>query len=174
MCTQCNAVVIIAQKNPENSSNHNSVKLNKLENHGNFQLFSGVDPADVGIIAPYRQQIAKMRQILKSLELPVPKIGSVEEFQGQEKPIIIVTTVRSQDHQSYVKADAARGLGFLQCEKRFNVAITRAMSLLIVIGDPHLLAEDQSWLEFLKHCINLKAYKGCDLPLPLTFQNLTE
>ena len=109
-----------------------------------------------------------MRQILKSLELPIPKIGSVEEFQGQEKPVIIVTTVRSQDHQGYVQDDASRGLGFLQCEKRFNVAITRAMSLLIVIGDPHLLAQDQSWSEFLKHCILLKTYKGCDLPLTLT------
>ena len=137
-------------------------------------LNEGVDPADVGIIAPYRQQIAKLRQILRSLELPVPKIGSVEEFQGQERPIIIVTTVRSQDHQSHVKADASRGLGFLQCEKRFNVAITRAMSLLIVIGDPHLLAEDHSWKEFLKHCIDLKAYKGCDLPIALTLNNQTE
>ena len=40
-----------------------------------FNFFSGVDPADIGIIAPYRQQIAKMRQILKSLELPVPKMN---------------------------------------------------------------------------------------------------
>ena len=164
MCIQCNAVV----------DNCKTRKTQKIRQITTSNFFSGVDPTDIGIIAPYRQQIAKMKQILKSLELPVPKIGSVEEFQGQEKPIIIVTTVRSQDHQSYVKADAARGLGFLQCEKRFNVAITRAMSLLIVIGDPHLLAEDHSWLEFLKHCINLKAYKGCDLPLPLTFKNPTE
>ena len=93
------------------------------------------------------------------------QIGSVEEFQGQEKPIIIVTTVRTLEEESEIAKDASRGLGFLQSEKRFNVAITRAMSLLIVIGDPHLLAGDPTWLAFLKHAIELNAYTGCDLPL---------
>ena len=98
------------------------------------------------------------------MELPLPKIGSVEEFQGQERPIIIITTVRSAEHESEPDSDSLRGLGFLRSEKRFNVAITRAMSLLIVIGDPHLLSGDPSWLAFLKHCISLEAYTGCDLP----------
>ena len=66
-------------------------------------------------------------------------------------------------------------LGF-RSEKRFNVAITRAMSLLIVIGDPHLLSGDPSWRAFLKHCIYLGAYTGCDLPLDIDFDasNVTE
>ncbi len=124
-------------------------------------------PEDIGIIAPYRQQTAKLKQILTSLDLPIPKIGSVEEFQGQERPVIIVTTVRSAEHEAEAGTDALRGLGFLRSDKRFNVAITRAMSLLIVIGDPHLLGGDPSWLAFLKHCIDLGAYTGCDLPLGL-------
>ena len=41
------------------------------------------------------------------------------------------------------------------------------MSLLIVIGDPHLLGGDPTWMTFLKHCIQLGAYTGCDLPLGL-------
>ena len=49
------------------------------------------------------------------------------------------------------------------------------MSLLIVIGDPHLLSEDPSWRAFLKHCIYLGAYTGCDLPLGIDFDdNVTE
>lgn len=147
----------------------------------------GVRPEDVGIIAPYRQQSAKLRDIFKSLDLPLPRviyelisqidddkkltafqIGSVEEFQGQERPVIIVTTVRSMGHQLEVIGDSRRGLGFLQSEKRFNVAITRAMSLLIIVGDPHLLGGDPSWLVFLQHCIQLGAYTGCDLPIGLT------
>ena len=65
-------------------------------------------------------------------------------------------------------------LGF-RSEKRFNVAITRAMSLLIVIGDSHLLSGDPSWRAFLKHCIYLGAYTGCDLPLGIDFDaNVTE
>ena len=78
--------------------------------------------------------------------------------------MIIVTTVRSMEHGNMVQGDAWRGLGFLQSKKRFNVAITRAMSLLVVIGDPHLLSTDRCWFEFIKHCVELDAYTGCDLP----------
>lgn len=91
----------------------------------------------------------------------------MEEFQGQEKPVIIVTTVRSLDYENEACRDGLRGLGFLQSEKRFNVAITRAMSLLIVVGDPFLLGADSSWLAFIKHCVNIGAYTGCDLPIGL-------
>lgn len=95
------------------------------------------------------------------------QVGSVEEFQGQEKPVIIVTTVRSLEYGQEANSDALRGLGFLQSEKRFNVAITRAMSLLVVVGDPYLLGADPAWLSFLQHCINIGVYTGCDLPIGL-------
>lgn len=48
------------------------------------------------------------------------------------------------------------------------------MSLLIVVGDPHLLGSDPSWLTFLKHCINLEAYTGCDLPIGISDPDLAE
>ena len=44
------------------------------------------------------------------------------------------------------------------------MAVTRAMSLLVVIGDPHLLGADEMWNFFIRHCIRLGAYVGCDLP----------
>lgn len=86
----------------------------------------------------------------------------MEEFQGQERGVIIVSTVRSKD--SGVGAESSSSLGFLHCEKRFNVAVTRAKSLLIVVGDPHLLSEDEVWLEFLKYCSESGCVRGCDLP----------
>ena len=64
-----------------------------------------------------------------------------------------------------IENDVIRGLGFLRSEKRFNVAVTRAMSLLIVIGDPHLLGADTTWRTFIEHCIKKNAYTGCDLPI---------
>lgn len=56
----------------------------------------GVHPKDIGVIAPYRKQIDKIRLLLTSLDLEQPKVGSVEEFQGQERPVIIVCTVRAE------------------------------------------------------------------------------
>ena len=97
------------------------------------------------------------------------QIGSVEEFQGQEKRVIIVTTVRTLEYSedSVIENDVIRGLGFIRSKKRFNVAVTRAMSLLIVIGDPHLLGADPTWRVFIEQCIKMGAYTGCDLPIAL-------
>ena len=93
----------------------------------------------------------------------------MEEFQGQERLVIIVTTVRTLEYSenSIIENDVIRGLGFIRSEKRFNVAITRAMGLLIVIGDPHLLGADPTWRTFIEHCIKMHAYTGCDLPIGL-------
>ena len=100
------------------------------------------------------------------------QIGSVEEFQGQERSVILVTTVRTLEccETNFVENDVIRGLGFIRSEKRFNVAVTRAMSLLIVIGDPHLLGADPTWRTFIEYCIKMRAYTGCDLPLGLSIE----
>ena len=100
------------------------------------------------------------------------QIGSVEEFQGQERSVIIVTTVRTLEccETNFIENDVIRGLGFIRSEKRFNVAVTRAMSLLIIIGDPHLLGADPTWRTFIEYCIKMSAYTGCDLPLGLSIE----
>ncbi|XP_020590457.1 probable RNA helicase SDE3 isoform X2 [Phalaenopsis equestris] len=94
---------------------------------------------DIGVITPYRQQVLKLQNALESLEIRDIKVGSVEQFQGQEKKIIIVSTVRSTiKHDEF---DRVYSLGFLSNPRRFNVAITRARSLLIIIGNPHIIAK---------------------------------
>ena len=55
----------------------------------------------------------------------------------KERKVIIVSTVRSQ--QKFLAHDFRHKLGFLRNPKRFNVAITRAKALLIVVGNPYLL-----------------------------------
>jgi putative helicase MOV10L1 len=125
-------------------------------------LNAKVDPVNVGVITPYRKQVEKIRNFITSNDLFPFKVGSVEEFQGQERDVIIVSTVRS--HEYYVDQDVIQHLGFLRSPKRFNVTVTRAKSLLIVIGNPHLLIHDEHWGPFLKHCAQLGAYTGCDLP----------
>ena len=94
---------------------------------------------DIGVITPYRQQVLKIKTALDSLDMPDIKVGSVEQFQGQEREVIIVSTVRSTiKHNEF---DRNHCLGFLSNPRRFNVAITRAISLLVIVGNPYIICK---------------------------------
>uniref|UniRef100_A0A673BL22 RNA helicase n=1 Tax=Sphaeramia orbicularis TaxID=375764 RepID=A0A673BL22_9TELE len=119
-----------------------------------------IAPKDIGIIAPYRKQVQKIRKALekvgkdlKSKTMHHLKVGSVEEFQGQERRVIMVSAVRSSPN--YAQIDQQFNLGFVKNEKRFNVAVTRAKALLIVVGNPRVLRTDPTWnwkVNNNKHC----------------------
>ncbi|XP_066499872.1 putative helicase mov-10-B.2 [Hoplias malabaricus] len=125
-----------------------------------------VSPKDIGIITPYRKQVEKLRKAIircdKELcnyrNITELKVGSVEEFQGQERRVIIVSTVRSCD--KYITIDKTFNIGFLSNEKRFNVAVTRARSLLIVVGNPIILSSDPTWSRFIDYCSAEGGYTG--------------
>ncbi|EIN09075.1 P-loop containing nucleoside triphosphate hydrolase protein [Punctularia strigosozonata HHB-11173 SS5] len=103
-------------------------------------------PSDIGVISPYHAQCGKIHRILPDRCKDI-KCASVEEFQGQERKVIILSTVRSSvDHINY---DIRHTLGFVANARRFNVAITRARALLIVVGDPTVLSLDPVWRAFL-------------------------
>ncbi|XP_015917571.2 RNA helicase Mov10l1-like [Parasteatoda tepidariorum] len=123
----------------------------------------GLKPDDVGIIAPYKKQVEKIRLLMTALSLEFCKIGSVEEFQGQERRAIIISTVRSSDQ--YVDCDILYNLGFISNPKRLNVAITRSQELLIVVGNPHILSKDFFWNSFVRYCVVNDCYTGCELPM---------
>jgi helicase MOV-10 len=95
----------------------------------------------------------------------IPKVGSVEEFQGGERKVMIISTVRSANENRIEQS--VNKFGFLYNSKRFNVAITRAKSLMIIIGNPHVLQKDKRWKELLQYCLDLEAYTGCNLPVEL-------
>jgi len=118
------------------------------------------DPEEIGIVTPYHKQAQKIRLLLCSRNYGDCKVGSVEEFQGSERRVIIISTVRSQTE--YLAFDEKHKLGFLSNPKRFNVAITRAQALLIVIGNPYLLEHDEHWKSLLHYCVDNHAYVGCD------------
>ena len=100
--------------------------------------------------------------MLNLCNLDVPKVGTVEEFQGQERNVIIISTVRSNER--LVDRDLRHSLGFVSSQPRLNVAISRARALLIIVGNPHLLSRDQKWRTLIKMCVKRKNYVGCDLP----------
>jgi superfamily I DNA and/or RNA helicase len=117
---------------------------------------------DVGIITPYQKQVHKLREALKRITSDVI-VGSVEQFQGDERRVIILSTVRSDPQ--FVDLDQKFNLGFVASPKRFNVSVTRAQALLIVVGSPKVLNSDPHWSQLLWHCVDHGAYVGAQ-PLP--------
>ena len=86
---------------------------------------------DVGIISPYRAQVQYLRSLLKKKEYfkafrQLITVNTVDGFQGQERDIIVISLVRSNDEGQ---------IGFLRDLRRMNVAITRARMKLIILGD---------------------------------------
>uniref|UniRef100_A0A667WEJ1 RNA helicase n=2 Tax=Myripristis murdjan TaxID=586833 RepID=A0A667WEJ1_9TELE len=133
------------------------------------KLYNPVDASDIGIIAPYRKQVRKIRVLLGRVGLSDIKVGSVEEFQGQEFLVIILSTVRS--NEMLQSDDMQSVLGFLSNPKRFNVAITRPKALLIIVGNPHVLIKDPCFRNLLQYCFDNGAFMGCDPPsCPLYLQ----
>ena len=90
---------------------------------------------DVGVISPYRAQVQYLRQQLKKREFFKPfrgliSVNTVDGFQGQERDVIMISLVRSNDDGQ---------IGFLRDLRRMNVAITRARMKLIILGDASTL-----------------------------------
>ncbi|NWJ11613.1 M10L1 helicase, partial [Crypturellus undulatus] len=152
-------------------------------------------PSDIGVISPYRKQVRvggrrwrcpavlrsnplaqveKIRRAVTVLDhdlrrvpnIQMLKVGSVEEFQGQERRVVLISTVRSCS--ALLRLDDTFQLGFLKNPKvapapaprgparaqppsrsplaqRLNVALTRAEALLIVVGNPAVLSKDPNW-----------------------------
>jgi superfamily I DNA and/or RNA helicase len=89
----------------------------------------------VGVISPYRAQVQYLRQQLKKREFFKPyrgliSVNTVDGFQGQERDVIMISLVRSNDDGQ---------IGFLRDLRRMNVAITRARMKLIILGDASTL-----------------------------------
>jgi uncharacterized protein len=92
---------------------------------------------DMLFVAPYNVQVHLLQQVLGEQA----KVGSVDRFQGQEAPIVFVSMCASSVDES------ARGIDFLFNKNRLNVAISRAQSLAIVVGNPALARTDVQTLE---------------------------
>lgn len=85
-------------------------------------------PEDVMVVAPYNLQV-------RALEARLPdgvRVGTVDRFQGQEARVVVVSLTASEG------SGAARGLAFVLDPRRLNVAVSRAQSLVYVVGSPSL------------------------------------
>ncbi|KAG8924470.1 hypothetical protein FRC01_011457 [Tulasnella sp. 417] len=126
-----------------------------------YDLRTSFVDEQIGVITPYRAQVRKLRNVLKT-DFPEVKVGTTEEFQGDERHAIIVSTVRSS--LDFVEFDLRHTLGFVANPRRFNVAVTRAKSVLIVVGDPDVLGLDPLWRRFLNQIHTDGGWKGQRIP----------
>jgi hypothetical protein len=117
----------------------------------------------IGVIAPFQLHVVRLRKMLRAAGYSGIRVGLTEDYQGQEEEIIIVSTVRSSPR--YVPYDAANSVGLLFQPRRFNVAVTRAKALLIVVGNPHMLVHDPHWRSMLQYASRNDGYQGADFAI---------
>ena len=110
---------------------------------------NGVNPSNIAIIAPYKSQVANIKNHLNksSCQFKNIDISTLDSFQGKEYDIIIFSFTRSADHS---KAPVVNGkpkfskVGFLDDARRLNVAFSRAKKKLILIGNSKTLTDYKS------------------------------
>lgn len=110
----------------------------------------------VGIISPYQAQVKHLKELLHDhpdlVDLaPWTTINSIDGFQGQERDVIYISLVRSNDKGK---------IGFLEDTRRMNVALTRARKKLIVIGDSGTLGQNSFYQHFLDYIDQIGAYRS--------------
>jgi superfamily I DNA and/or RNA helicase len=126
--------------NRESHINDSKSYINRTEARicielANDYISKGIRKDDIGIISPYADQV---KLISEHVDV---EVKSVDGFQGREKEIIIISTVRSNDN---------REIGFLNDLRRLNVAITRAKRKLIVVGNSATLNTNPTYKKFIK------------------------
>lgn len=107
---------------------------------------------DVGIISPYKVQTQYLRQQIRKREEFRPfrqliSVNTVDGFQGQERDLIFISLVRSNDNGQ---------IGFLSDLRRMNVAMTRARMKLIIFGDKHTLCHHPFYRQLIKYVEELE------------------
>ena len=134
-------------------SNENEATVTLLSLQAYFEMIGKErilgERLDVGIISPYRAQVQLLRRFIKKREFFKPyrsliSVNTVDGFQGQERDIIVISLVRSNEEGQ---------IGFLRDLRRMNVAITRARMKLIILGDRHTLCQHPFYRK-LWHYVN--------------------
>jgi superfamily I DNA and/or RNA helicase len=136
------------EESEENSSRSNPEEAQLLMRHYNQLKLDLSDISSVGVISPYRGQIDILSDLFN--EEKKVTVNTVDSFQGQERDVIYLSLVRSNDRSE---------IGFLKDYRRMNVAMTRARMKLVVIGDSATLGNDTFYSDFLDFAEKLGAYR---------------
>jgi superfamily I DNA and/or RNA helicase len=115
-----------------------------------------MQPLDIGIIAPYREQVEWLRDNRQAYPINENKLASlqiktIDGFQGEERDVIYISLVRS---------NSSGEIGFLSDLRRMNVAVTRAKKKLVVIGDSATVGAHPFYKSFLEYCEKHGLYRS--------------
>ncbi|XP_074011107.1 5'-3' DNA helicase ZGRF1 [Numenius arquata] len=108
-------------------------------------IASGIKGSAIGVITLYKSQMCKIQNFLsgihaEALEVKAVQVSTVDAFQGAEKEIVVLSCVRT------------RQIGFIDSEKRMNVALTRAKRHLLIVGNLACLSKNRLWGRVIHHC----------------------
>ncbi|XP_033712646.1 5'-3' DNA helicase ZGRF1 isoform X6 [Tursiops truncatus] len=108
-------------------------------------IASGIVGSMIGVITLYKSQMYKLCHLLSAVDFDHPdmkavQVSTVDAFQGAEKEIIILSCVRT------------RQVGFIDSEKRMNVALTRGRRHLLIVGNLACLRKNRLWGRVIQHC----------------------
>jgi len=125
--------------------------LKQIQEHGKTEEIQ-----NIGIISPYKAQVGllkdKFEETVKDEELRSKvAINTVDSFQGQERDIIYISLVRSNEKGE---------IGFLADTRRMNVAMTRARKKLVIIGDSGTIGQHEFYENFLDYVNKIGAYRS--------------
>ena len=107
---------------------------------------------DFGLISPYKAQVQYLRRLIKASSVlrPVRSLlsaNTVDGFQGQERDVVFISLVRSNDDGQ---------IGFLSDLRRMNVAITRARMKLVILGDAATLSRHAFYRQLYEYVKNVE------------------
>ncbi|KAL9702497.1 hypothetical protein quinque_006015 [Culex quinquefasciatus] len=143
-------------KQDENSSSmYNEQEAEQVLSYVDTIMNDGIcgkklEQTAIGIITPYARQVRYLKDLLNMRGWKDIEVGSTEQYQGREKPIMLMSTVRT----------GSKSVGFLADTKRLNVSLTRAQALMIVVGDPETLQNNRHWEKLLQYCRRNNAVFG--------------
>jgi ATP-dependent RNA/DNA helicase IGHMBP2 len=148
-------------QNPETLSHSNPGEGNILFKHlqqllVDYSLQEHLPDIEIGIISPYKEQREWLKDNLIHTTLERKKllnlsIKTIDGFQGEERDVIYISLVRSNERQE---------IGFLNDLRRMNVAITRAKKKLVVIGDSATIGATPFYKQFLEYCEKHGMYRS--------------
>ena len=98
-------------------------------------------PADIIVVTPYNAQVRCIERVLEARGFGDVEVGTVDKFQGREAYVVFFSTAASSPE------DASRGVVFVFDRQRFNVAISRARALAVMVGSPELRARNCTSVE---------------------------